>query len=104
MVGMLREAGAAEVHLRISSPPYAWPCFYGMDTGDRQELLAARMELDDIAGYLNADTLAYLELDRLLHATGVTEPLFCTACLTGDYPVEVPVDLHKGVMETGVGS
>ena len=66
MVAMLREAGAAEVHLRISSPPYRWPCFYGMDTGARGELLAANMTVDEIRDYLNVDSLAYLTLDRLI--------------------------------------
>ena len=70
MVRMLREAGAVEVHLRISSPPYKWPCFYGMDTGSRTELLAADLTVDEVRDYLGCDTLAYLELDRLLRATG----------------------------------
>jgi amidophosphoribosyltransferase len=99
MVGMLREAGATEVHLRISSPPYRWPCFYGMDTGVRGELLAANLELHEIVDYLGVDSLAYLTLDRLLAATGAPGAGFCTACLTGDYPVEVPLSLSKGVLE-----
>ena len=61
MVQMLREAGATEVHLRISSPPYRWPCFYGMDTGDRGELLAANLTVDEIRDYLGVDSLAYLD-------------------------------------------
>ena len=64
LVKMLREAGAAEVHLRVTSPPYKWPCFYGMDTGTRGELLAANMTVDEIRDYLGVDTLAYLTLDR----------------------------------------
>ena len=90
MVAMLREAGAAEVHLRISSPPYRWPCFFGMDTGSRSELLAADLSVGEVREYLGCDTLAYLELDRLLAATGAATSGFCTACLTGDYPVEPP--------------
>ena len=90
MVAMLREAGAAEVHLRISSPPYRWPCFFGMDTGSRSELLAADLSVGQVQEYLGCDTLAYLELDRLLAATGAASSGFCTACLTGDYPVEPP--------------
>ena len=70
MVKMLREAGAREVHLRISSPPYKWPCFYGMDTGTRGELLAANLTVDEIRDYVDADTISYLTLDRLLEATG----------------------------------
>jgi amidophosphoribosyltransferase len=93
MVQMLREAGAAEVHMRVSSPPYRWPCFYGMDTGTRGELLAANMEVEEIRDYLGVDTLAYLALERLINATGAATAGYCTACLTGDYPVAVPVDL-----------
>ncbi|MCB1003989.1 MAG: amidophosphoribosyltransferase [Acidimicrobiales bacterium] len=99
MVAMLREAGAAEVHLRVSSPPYRWPCYYGMDTGARDELLAANLTVDEIREYLGVDTLAYLSLDRLVEATGVVGAGFCTACLTGEYPVHIPESLHKGVLE-----
>ena len=102
MVAMLREAGAAEVHMRISSPPYRWPCFYGMDTGSRGELLAANLEVDEIREYTGVDTLSYLHLDRLLEATGAVNAGFCDACLTGDYPVEIPVNLAKHVLEDGV--
>jgi amidophosphoribosyltransferase len=99
MVQMLREAGATEVHLRVSSPPYKWPCFYGMDTGQRGELIAANLSVDEIRDYIGADTLAYLALDRLLAATGAVGAGFCTACLTGDYPVTVPEALTKQVLE-----
>jgi amidophosphoribosyltransferase len=99
MVSMLREAGALEVHMRISSPPYKWPCFYGMDTGSRGELLAANMSVDEIREYLNVDSLAYLTLDRLVTATGAVGAGFCDACLTGEYPVSVPVSLTKDVLE-----
>jgi amidophosphoribosyltransferase len=104
MVGMLREAGATEVHLRVSSPPYKWPCHYGMDTGQRGELLAANMSIEEIREYLNVDTLAYLTLDRLIAATGAVGAGFCTACLTGDYPVPVPERLTKTVLEPHSGS
>jgi amidophosphoribosyltransferase len=99
MVGMLREAGAIEVHMRISSPPYRWPCFYGMDTGTRGELLAANLTVDEIREYLNVDSLSYLSIDRLVSATGAVNPGFCDACLTGSYPVEIPVELLKQVLE-----
>ena len=99
MVSMLREAGAAEVHMRISSPPYKWPCFYGMDTGTRGELLAANMSVDEIREYLNVDSLSYLTLDRLLSATGAVGAGFCDACLTGNYPVEIPEELGKHILE-----
>jgi amidophosphoribosyltransferase len=99
LVRMLREAGAREVHLRITSPPVAWSCFYGIDTGDREELIAAHLDVDGIREYLNLDTLAYLTLDRLVEATGAAGTGFCDACFTGDYPVPVPVTLRKHVLE-----
>jgi len=101
VVAMLREAGAIEVHFRVSSPPYRWPCFYGMDTGRRSELLAADMEVGEIRDYLGVDSLAYLDLDRLLAATGAPAASFCTACLSGEYPVSVPDLDTKQVLEDG---
>jgi amidophosphoribosyltransferase len=88
MVKMLRESGAVEVHLRISSPPYRWPCYYGLDTGTRSELIAANLEVDEIREYLGADSLVYLSLDALKRATGAPGSGFCDACLTGEYPGE----------------
>ena len=99
MVAMLRESGAKEVHLRISSPPYRWPCFYGLDTGARTELIAADLEVGEICDYLGADSLAYLALDALKKATGVPGAGFCDACLTGNYPVPVPARFSKSVLE-----
>jgi len=96
---MLREAGATEVHLRITSPPVKWSCFYGIDTGDRTELLASSLTVDEIRDYLNVDTLAYISLDRLTAATGAPGAGFCDACFTGVYPVAVPVTLRKHVLE-----
>jgi amidophosphoribosyltransferase len=98
----LRETGAREVHLRISSPPYRWPCYYGLDTGTRGELIAAGLDVDEIRDYVGADSLAYLSLDALQEAIGVPGAGFCTACLTGEYPVDVPVSLSKGVLEASV--
>ena len=97
MVKMLREAGAAEVHLRISSPPYRWPCFYGLDTGTRSELIAANLSVTEIEQYLGADSLAYLSLEGLEAATGAVGAGFCDACLTGRYPTSVPVEFKAGV-------
>jgi amidophosphoribosyltransferase len=90
LVEMVREAGALEVHLRVSSPPYRWPCFYGMDTSDRSTLIAAHASLVEIRERLGADSLGYLSLDGLLEATGVADAGFCTACLSGEYPTEIP--------------
>src|SRR5437763_2285317 len=91
LVRMLREAGATEVHLRIFLPPVAWPCFFGMRFGARAVLLAASMSVGEIREYLGCDSLAYLELDRLVAATGTARSGFCTACLTGEYPIDVPI-------------
>jgi amidophosphoribosyltransferase len=99
VVGMLREAGGAEVHLRITSPPYRWPCFYGLDTGTRAELIAANMEIGEIRDYVGADSLAYLSLEALVTAVDVPGAGFCRACLTGEYPVAVPVMAATAVRE-----
>jgi amidophosphoribosyltransferase len=96
---MLREAGAVEVHLRIPAPPVAWSCFYGIDTGDRSELLASAKTVEEMRVHLNVDTLAFLSLDRLVEATGAVGAGFCDACFTGRYPVAVPVTLGKHVLE-----
>ena len=99
---MLREAGAVEVHLRIPAPPVAWSCFYGIDTGDRSELLAASKSVEEMRAHLNVDTLAFLSLERLVEATGAVGAGFCDACFTGRYPVSVPVTLGKHVLEAPV--
>ena len=91
MVAMLREAGATEVHLRISSPPYRWPCFYGMDTGTRSELLAANLTVDEIREYIGCDSITYLHLDALIESTGATN-----ACLL--YTSPSPRDRQKSRM------
>lgn len=104
LIAMLREAGAAEIHFRVSSPPYRWPCFYGMDTGERSDLLAADMSVGEIRDYLDVDSLAYLELDGLIGATNAAPSAFCTACLTGNYPTEIPTGDNKHVLElSGAG-
>ena len=92
LVGILRDAGAKEVHLRISSPPYRWPCFYGLDTPKRSELLAANLEVGEIQKFLGVDSLSYLTLDNLVAAIEAPGAGFCTACLTGDYPTAIPTD------------
>jgi len=88
IVKMLRDAGAAEVHLRISSPPTAWPCYYGIDTPTRQELIASSHTIDEIARYVTADSLGYLTLDSLYAALGESRQGFCDACFSGDYLVD----------------
>jgi amidophosphoribosyltransferase len=99
LVQMVREAGAKKVHLRVSSPPYRWPCFYGMDTADRSTLIAANMEIEEIREHLGADSLGYLSLEGLLEATGVADAGFCTACLSGDYPTSIPNVTDKYQLE-----
>jgi len=99
VVQMLRDAGATEVHLRIPLPPIKWPCFYGIDIGTRAELLAADLSVGEIRDYLGADSLAFLTLDRLVAAIGTPGAGFCTACLTGEYPTEVAVELSKHMLE-----
>jgi amidophosphoribosyltransferase len=93
VVRMLRESGAAEVHLRISSPPLMWPCFYGIDIPDRDELVAAGSTISELERFLDVDSLEYLTLENLIEAIGAPGVGFCTACLTGNYPVAVPVSV-----------
>ena len=90
VIRMLREAGAAEVHLRISSPPWRWPCFYGIDTPSYEELLATDHTVEEMAEILGADSLAYISIENLKEAIGA-DGGFCDACFTGDYPTPVPV-------------
>jgi amidophosphoribosyltransferase len=102
-IALLREAGAVEVHFRVSSPPYRWPCFYGLDTGERSDLLAADMSVGEISDYLGVDSLAYLDLERLVNATGASPDAFCDACFTGNYPVPVPEYDTKLLLESDAG-
>jgi amidophosphoribosyltransferase len=90
IVRMIKAAGAKEVHVRISCPPTISPCFYGVDTPRRSELIAATHSLDEIRKYLEADTLRYLSLDGLLTAVNSHRSAYCTACYTGKYPVAFP--------------
>jgi amidophosphoribosyltransferase len=103
ILSMLRDSGAAEVHLRVSSPPYVWPCHYGIDTPDRENLLAASRSVEELRDYLGADSLAYLGLADLLEATGAPSAGFCDACLTGNYPVPVPLRPGRRAIEVGSG-
>jgi amidophosphoribosyltransferase len=93
LVAMLREAGAAEVHVRISSPPITWPCFYGIDFASRAELLATGLTTDEIRQAIGADSLGYLSEDGMIEATEQPRANLCTACFTGVYPIPLP-DAH----------
>jgi amidophosphoribosyltransferase len=90
LVRMLREAGAAEVHVRISSPPVSWPCFYGIDFATRAELIAPGMRIADICQSIGADSLGYISLEGLVASTGVPMSRLCRACFDGVYPIRVP--------------
>ncbi len=95
VVAMLMGAGATEVHLRISSPPIAWPCYYGIDMATRDELVAANNTVEETRELVGAASLAYISLDGLQAALGVPEKRFCRACFTGDYPIPVPNEALK---------
>jgi len=101
IVRMLREAGAAEVHVRISSPPVIWPCFYGIDFATRAELIATGLSVDEICTSIGADSLGYVSLEGLTAATTVAEDRLCRACFDGKYPVELPAEdqIGKHVLE-----
>ena len=102
VVAMLREAGAREVHMRISSPPLRWPCFYGIDMPNRHELVASSHSVEEIAAMTGATSLAYLGLDALQRALGQPSDRFCRACFTGEYPIPVPDSTMKLRFESPV--
>ena len=98
---MVMDAGAAEVHFRIASPPTMWPCFYGVDTPDRGKLLAANMSAEEMRAYLRVDSLRFVSLDGLYRACGVpfrdaADPQFCDACFSGEYPVRPSDMIERG--------
>ncbi|MBW4494351.1 MAG: amidophosphoribosyltransferase [Oscillatoria princeps RMCB-10] len=90
IVKALRDAGALEVHMRISSPPVTHPCFYGIDTDNQDQLIAATKSVQEIAEQIGVDSLAFLSWDGMVKATGEDPKSFCTACFNGDYPIPVP--------------
>jgi len=89
IVRMVREAGAREVHLRISCPPTVSPCFYGVDTPNRDDLIGAQMSVAEIRDFIGADSLGYLSLEGMLAATGLRPDSTCVACWTGNYPTQI---------------
>jgi amidophosphoribosyltransferase len=99
---MILEAGAAEVHFRIASPPTAWPCFYGVDTPERSKLLAATMTEDEMRDFIGVDSLKFISLDGLYRAAGEADgrnnrqPQYCDACFSGDYPVTPSDKIAEG--------
>jgi amidophosphoribosyltransferase len=101
---MVLDAGAAEVHFRIASPPTAWPCFYGVDTPDRSKLLASSMTEDEMRAHLGVTSLRFISLDGLYRAVGeaagrdVAQPQYCDACFSGDYPVAPSDMVERGFL------
>ena len=98
IVRMLREAGAREIHVRISSPPVKWPCYYGIDFATRAELIASGLEIEEIRRSIGADSLGYVSLEGLIEATQIKENKLCSACFTGTYPIRIPADMSEGKM------
>ena len=105
IVRMLREVGAAEVHVKISSPPVQWPCFYGIDFASRAELIANGADTDEICASIGADSLAYISEDGMIGATEQPRERLCTACFTGNYPIPLPAAdrIGKNLLETAGG-
>lgn len=98
IVGLLREAGAKEIHMRISSPPFLHPCYYGTDIDSRDHLIACHHTVDEIAGLIGADSLGYLPAEELYRLAGEGR-YCCHACFTGEYPTAVPEDTRKDRFE-----
>jgi amidophosphoribosyltransferase len=90
MVEMLKNAGAGEVHMRVSSPQIVCPCFYGIDTAVKSELIGSRLSVPEVRDYLGADSLHHLSMENLVKSCGSKKDKFCTACFNGRYPIEVP--------------
>jgi len=99
VVSLLRKAGAAEIHLRICAPPIRYPCFFGVDMAARWELIAAQKTVPEIRDYLGADSLGYLSIDGLVQAVGLPREILCLACLTGEYPIPVQIEMDKLALE-----
>ena len=102
IVKMVRDAGAREVHLRISSPPTQWPCYYGIDTPTRRELIASSHSIDEIARYVTADSLGYLSLDGMLTTLGGNPNGFCHACFSGQYAIPFTATNRRQMRLVGV--
>lgn len=100
IVRMVREAGAREVHVRITAPPYRWPCYYGVDTSNRSELIAARARsVEEIREAIGADSLGYQSVQGLLKGLGISRRKLCMACFTGRYPIPIPRDLKLSKLD-----
>lgn len=106
LVRMLREAGASEVHVRISSPPVRWPCFFGIDFATRAELIATGLGIEEVCRSIGADSLGYISEDGMIAATGQPREELCSACFSGVYPIELPDEerLGKSLLELDFGT
>jgi amidophosphoribosyltransferase len=100
VVGLLRRAGAKEVHMRICAPPLRYPCFFGVDMATRAELIAAQKTVPQVRDFIGADSLGYLSIDGLIKAVALPRDIFCLACFTGDYPIPVQLEMDKLALET----
>jgi amidophosphoribosyltransferase len=99
IVRMIREAGAREVHVRISAPRYRWPCYYGVDTSNRSELIGARCTVEEIREKIGADSLGYQTVTGLLKGVGISRRRLCLACFTGRYPISIPKDVRLSKLD-----
>jgi amidophosphoribosyltransferase len=99
VVSMLRLAGSLEIHLRISSPPFKHPCYFGIDVDTRENLIANQMTVEEIAEYLGVDSLGYLSIEDVRRIAEVENSDFCVGCFSGDYPCEPPTDSGKRKFE-----
>ena len=99
VVGLLRSAGAKEVHLRVCAPPIISPCHFGVDMATKSELVAAHKEIEEIRQFVDADSLGYLSVEGLFKAIGRPHANSCSACFTGQYPMEVQLQMDKLALE-----
>jgi amidophosphoribosyltransferase len=99
IVNLIRQAGAREVHMRVHAPPIMWPCYLGVDLAKREELIAARMSVEEIGRHIGADSIDYLSLEALLESIGKGNKRFCTGCMTGRYPVPTFAEVDKLALE-----
>ena len=97
IVKLLRDAGAKEIHMRISAPPFLYPCYYGTDIDSEENLIACHHSVDEIARMIGADSLGYLPIEKLNKLIGSEE--YCSACFQGNYPTKIPTDLRKDRFE-----
>jgi len=100
VVNMLRRAGAKEIHMRVCTPPICYPCFFGVDMATRWELIAARKTVPEIREFIGSDSLGYLSLEGLIESVALPKETLCLACLTGDYPIPVQLEMDKLALES----